>query len=118
MTDLKCSFCGSKRKVFFDVDYNSENNTYKLVPICLECKNKKLELDEVLSWEKKLKTLESEIASQLITDYFPKIKFKKAAQHMLRNLMKKYSARKVFEVCSLLNGNFNLHKIETNCKQN
>ena len=118
MTDLKCSFCGSKRKVFFDIDYNSDSNTYKLVPTCLKCKNAELELDELINWEKKLKTLESEIASQLINDYFPKIKFKKAAQNMLINLMKKYSVRKVFEVCSLFRGDFNLHKIEANCKQN
>lgn len=117
MTDLKCSICGSKRKVFFDVELEKDSNTYKLIPICLHCKSTKLDLAEVVGWEKKLKNLEKQISVRLIADYFPKIKFKKTAQHMLENLMKKYSIRKVFEVCSLLSGNFNLHKIETKCKQ-
>ena len=117
MNRLVCAFCGEKRKVFLDIDFNEKENTYKMTPICLQCKRKNLELKELIDWERKLKSLEKQISSQLIMDYFPKIKFKKSAEKKLINLMKKYSVRKVFEVCSLSNNNFNLHALETKCKQ-
>ena len=73
-------------------------------------------LEELMEWEHKLKNLEMQISKQLITDYFPNIKFKTFAEKKLSELMKKYSIRKVFEVCTLFNTDFNIHEIEEKCK--
>lgn len=116
MNELECSICGKKRKVFFDAVYDEEKRKYIIAPICLQCKSTNLDLEELMEWEHKLKNLEMQISKQLVTDYFPNIKFKTFAEKKLSELMKKYSIRKVFEVCTLFNTDFNIRKIEDKCK--
>ena len=116
MNELECSICGKKRKVFFDAIFDSKSKKYTIAPICIDCKSSDLSINELIGWEHELKNLEVQISKQLIADYFPKIKFKKFAEKKLTDLMKKYSIRTVFEVCTLFDGDFNIRKIEDKCK--
>lgn len=114
---LKCNRCGGTTNVFTDAIYNADTNTYTLTPICINCKKSDLEIEHVVSWEKELNDLESSVADQLIKNKFSNIKFKNNAREILIELMRKYSVRCVFEICTLLNSNFNAHLISEKCKQ-
>lgn len=115
--NLKCNRCGGETNVFTDAVYDNETNTYTLTPICINCKKSDLEIKNVVSWERGLNDLESSVADQLIKDRFSDIKFKNNARETLIKLMKKYSVRCVFEICMLLDANFNPHLISEKCKQ-
>lgn len=111
----KCSCCGSDKNVFFEAVFD-KSGSCNMKPICIKCKSKDLEIDDLMQWENSLKKLEMQISKQIIDRKFSSIKFKKSAQKKLVKLMRKYSIRKVFEVCTLLNdNNFSLHKIEMQC---
>ena len=76
-----------------------------------------MEIKHVVSWEKDLTNLETAVAEQLITNKFSNIKFKDNARDILVKLMRKYSVRCVFEICMLINSNFNPHLISKKCEQ-
>lgn len=114
---LKCNRCGAVNNVFHDAVYDENNNTYTLVPTCINCKKADLEIKDVLSWEEKLKVLETYVAEQLIEWKFGNIKFKNSAKKTLVNLMRKYSVRTVFEICMGLDATFNPHLIAQRCEK-
>ena len=114
--DIKCSRCGSTKDVFIDSVFDSETNEINSFPICINCKKAKLEINNIIDWQNKLKKLELHVSKQLIDDNFSNIKFKRSAQLALSKLMETYSIRTVFEVCFGLT-DFNIHKIEDKCKQ-
>lgn len=116
-----CYFCGADKNIVFDI-INSNNN-YIIVPTCPDCKiqNSKtiknsIEINKLMQWEQPLKELETNIAKQIVDEYFPDIKFKKDAALKIENLMQKYSIRKVYQACTNQKKNqFNLSAIECNC---
>lgn len=114
---LKCNRCGKTSNVFMDAIYDKNNNTYTLIPTCINCKKSDLEFKNLASWEKQLDDLETYVADQLILHKFNNIKFKNSAKKTLVNLMRKYSVRRVFEICMLLDTNFNPHLIAEKCQK-
>ena len=111
----KCSVCGSHSNVFFTVI--SKNGNYSIQPICINCQRKETETAELILWEHELKDIENIVADQLIQNKFTNIKFKSSAKKLLLQLMQKYSVRCVFNVCILLNSDFNPHLISALCKK-
>ena len=110
-----CSICGTKNNVFHTII--SDNGTYAIKPICINCQKKAIEKHDVILWEHDLKDIENIVAEQLLENKFTNIKFKDSAKKLLLKLMQKYSVRCVFEVCMLLNADFNPHLISALCKK-
>ena len=110
-----CSICGTKNNVFFTII--SDNGKYTIKPICINCQHKEIEKTELILWEHDLKDIENIVADQLLENRFTNIKFKDSAKKLLLNLMQKYSVRCVFEVCMLLDSDFNPHLISALCKK-
>lgn len=114
---LNCSICGSSIHVIDNIQFDSQNKSFKANPICLDCKRKELELDNIISWEQELKNLELTVAYHLIAEKYPKIKFKHNAVQIMLRLMQKYSLRCVLEVCICSDDDFNFNLLDKKCQQ-
>lgn len=122
--DTECYICGKHgEEVFFEFISKNPPN-YIVQPICINCKSTQLknslinnQLVEIKKWEDELSRIENTVASSIINTTFSDIKFKEHAKSKLIDLMKKYSVRNVFEVCTTYEFNqFNIHDIESKIK--
>lgn len=113
----RCHRCGTQNNVFTDLVFDKSKNGYTIHHICIKCKKCDLELNTTIQWEHNLKEIEYDVAEQIISKKFTNIKFKKSAIDILVNLMQKYSIRCVFNVCILLDSEFNPHLISALCKK-
>lgn len=100
-----------------NIQFDNQNKSFKANPICLDCKQKELELKNIISWEKELKNLELTVAYHLIAKKYPKIKFKNNAVQIMLDLMHKYSIRCVLEVCVFSDDDFNPNLLDRKCQQ-
>jgi hydrogenase maturation factor HypF (carbamoyltransferase family) len=114
---LRCTICGTTIHVIDNIQFDSRNKSFKAKPVCLDCKLKELELNNIISWEKELKNLELTVAYHLIAKKYPKIKFKHNAVQIMLGLMKKYSLRCVLDTCILSDDDFNPHLLDRKCQQ-